>query len=263
MSETVLLERSGAVATVTLNRPEALNPLSKALGAALRERLQEAAADPAIRCIVLTGAGGAFMAGGDLKEFRDTLDEMRDRATFDPLFRNAHDCIRSLRSAPKPVIARVRGPAAGFGLSLVVACDLAVASDNAFFALAYTGIGTSPDGGMSYHLPRLIGARRTLELALLNERFDAATALAMGLVNRVVPDADLDATVDAMATRLASGPTRAYARTKALVNASFDNDLNGQIALEEDAFHHCVMGPDFEEGVGAFCDKRKPGFTGE
>ena len=262
MSDPVLLSVDGAVATVTLNRPEALNPLSRDLARGLADRLREACEDPAVRCVILTGAGSAFMAGGDLKEFRATLDQMRDRERFDGMFEVAHDSIRSIRGAPKPVIAKVRGAAAGYGLSLMAACDLAVASDNAYFSLAYTGIGTAPDGGSSYHLPRLVGTRRAFELALLNERLDADAALSMNLVNRVVADAELDQTVAALAQRLANGPTRAYARTKALINQSFGNDLDTQIALEEDAFHACVMEPDFEEGISAFCDKRAPKFSG-
>ena len=185
----VLAAREGGVATLTLNRPQALNALDRDLTLALRENVLAAEHDPAVRCLVLRG-GEHFMAGGDLKWF-STLVEGRssgeNRVQFEALIHEVHTVILALRRMPKPVLASVRGAVAGFGMSLMMACDLALAADSAYFTLAYTLIGVSPDGGSTFSLPRIVGQKKAMEIALLGERFDAATAERLGLVNRVVP----------------------------------------------------------------------------
>jgi 2-(1,2-epoxy-1,2-dihydrophenyl)acetyl-CoA isomerase len=260
----VLVAREGGVATITLNRPQALNALDRELTAALREAVFSAENDAGVRCVVLRG-GEHFMAGGDLKWFK-TLAEGRtsaeNRVQFEAFVHEVHALILSLRRMPKPVIASVRGAAAGFGMSLMMATDLAIAADSAYFTLAYTLIGVSPDGGSTFSLPRSVGQKKAMEIALLGERFDAATAERLGLVNRVVPSSSLDAETGKLAARLAAGPTAVYARTKALVNGSLNATLESQLQREAEAFAQSASEPDFIEGLAAFIEKRKPQFKG-
>jgi 2-(1,2-epoxy-1,2-dihydrophenyl)acetyl-CoA isomerase len=261
MSEpVVLLARDGGVATITLNRPKALNALNRELTQGLRDAVFAAEQDPAVRCVVMRG-GEHFMAGGDLKWFHQMVGSTPSaevRVQFEAFIHEVHALIVSLRRMPKPVVASVRGAAAGFGLSLMMASDLAIAADSAYFTLAYTAIGVSPDGGSTFALPRIVGQKKAMEIALLGERFDAATAERLGLVNRVVPAAALDAETAKLAARLAAGPTAAYGRTKALLNNSLNNSLETQLQREEEAFAQSASEPDFAEGLSAFIEKRKP-----
>lgn len=174
----------------------------------------------------------------------------------------AHRIVHLLRDMPKPILAVIEGAAAGFGVSLLLACDLALAADDAVFTMAYSHIGASPDGGSTFHLPRTVGTKRAMEMALLGERFDGRKAAEIGLVNRALPAAELDRAAGKLATLLASGPTAAYARTKALLNQSGANDLDAQLAAEADAFARGAATRDFAEGVAAFMEKRRPCFTG-
>ena len=260
----VLVEREGAVATLTLNRPKALNALDRELTLALQEDLSSVERDETVRCVVLRG-GEHFMAGGDLKWFKSLAEgksSAQNRAQFEGFIHEAHAIILCLRRMPKPVIASVRGAVAGFGMSLMMACDLALAADDAYFTLAYTLIGVSPDGGSTFALPRIVGQKKAMEIALLGERFDAAAAERLGLVNRVIPSASLDAELAKMAHRFAQGPTRVYARTKALLNGSLGATLEDQLEREAQAFAQSASEPDFAEGVAAFIEKRQPRFTG-
>jgi len=264
MNDAVLTQREGAVATLTLNRPEALNALNMDLNEALVRATAEVEADEGVRCVVLRGAGGNFQAGGDVKMFYEMRDiegprRGKQMARF---VHQMHPVVISLRRMPKPVVASVQGAAAGFGMSLMLACDLALAADDAYFSLAYCLIGTSPDGSSTYTLPRVVGVKRAMELALLGERFDAATAHAYGLVNRVVPADQLEAATAQLAARLAAGPTRAYANTKALINRSLQSSYEEQLQAELENFAACAASDDFAEGVSAFVEKRKPAFKG-
>ncbi|WP_236025321.1 enoyl-CoA hydratase/isomerase family protein [Arenibaculum pallidiluteum] len=264
LNNRVRLEVSEAVATVTLDRPEALNALDPAMAEGLHAALARCEADEAVRAVVIRGAGGAFMAGGDVKMFAGLLAEPggSPRAFFEKLISTVHQSVILLRRMPKPVIAAVEGPCAGFGFSLMLACDLAVAAEDAVLTLAYCHIGASPDGGATFHLPRVVGARRAAEIALLGDRFGAAEAERLGLVNRVVPAASLEAETLSLAHRLAAGPTAAYARTKALLNASLDRPLESQLQAEAESFAAGAATRDFAEGVAAFVAKRKPVFQG-
>jgi 2-(1,2-epoxy-1,2-dihydrophenyl)acetyl-CoA isomerase len=260
----VLVERKGAVATLTLNRPEALNALNRELTLALREAVFSVEGDDAVRCVVIRG-GEHFMAGGDLKWFksmREGRPAAENRAQFEGFIHEVHAVIVSLRRMPKPVVASVRGAVAGFGMSLMMAADLALAADSAYFTLAYTLVGVSPDGGSTFALPRIVGQKRAMEIALLGDRFDAAAAERLGLINRVVPSADLDSETAKLAARLASGPTAVYGRTKALLNASLGSSLESQLQREAEAFAQSASEPDFGEGLAAFVEKRKPRFMG-
>ncbi|MDH3379863.1 MAG: enoyl-CoA hydratase [Gammaproteobacteria bacterium] len=259
----VLYEQDGRVATITLNRPDVLNALDPGLARELFAALQTAGTDDGVRCVVVRGAGGHFLAGGDIEFFRTQVEQTAATGADDiaSIFEHVHGAIRVVRRMPKPVIASVSGAAAGFGVSLMAACDLAVSADNTVFTLAYCHIGASPDGGSTYFLPRIVGLKRTMELVLLGDRFDANTALNMGLVNRVVAADQLEAETIALAERLASGPSTAYSKAKILVNASLHNDLDTQLDFEQMHFLECTASDDFVEGVRAFCEKRRPKFS--
>jgi 2-(1,2-epoxy-1,2-dihydrophenyl)acetyl-CoA isomerase len=251
---------AGGVCTITLNRPAALNALNQDLALGLRDAVFAAEQDSAVRCVVIRG-GQSFMAGGDLKWFDELVRSRapaQNRTEFERFAGEVHAVVISLRRMPKPVLAAVRGAAAGFGLSLMMACDLVIAADNAYFSLAYSLIGASPDGGSTFALPRIVGAKKAMEIALLAERFDAATAERLGLVNRVVPAASLDEETGKLAARLAAGPTAVYARTKQLLNASLNSSLETQLQREAEAFAQSASEPAFAEGVRAFIEKRKP-----
>jgi 2-(1,2-epoxy-1,2-dihydrophenyl)acetyl-CoA isomerase len=258
-----VVEHAGSVATITLNRPKALNALDRELAMALRDAVLAAEAAVEVRCLVIRG-GEHFMAGGDLRWFAREIDgrsaEERKRM-FLQFIAEVHQIIAALRRMPKPVLASVRGAAAGFGLSLALACDLVLASDDAYFTLAYSLIGASPDGGSTFALPRVVGARKAMEISLLGERFDAAAAERLGIVNRVVPPAALEAETAKLAQRLAAGPARAYARTKALLNRAPGATLEDQLEREAEAFAQCAAEPDFAEGLAAFLEKRKARFA--
>jgi 2-(1,2-epoxy-1,2-dihydrophenyl)acetyl-CoA isomerase len=252
------------VCVITLNRPDVLNALDQNLTLALRDTVFTAERDRAVRCLVIRG-GEHFMAGGDLKWFSQCIEgrsPVEKILLFQNLIHDVHAAIISLRRMPKPVVASARGAVAGFGMSLMMACDLAIAADNAFFTLAYTLIGASPDGGSTFALPRSVGSKRAMEIALLGERFDAATAERLGLVNRVVPAASLEAETMKLAARLAQGPTAVYGRTKALLNEALASSLESQLQREAEAFAQCAAEPDFAEGIRAFIEKRNPLFKG-
>lgn len=260
MSEKLLCSIDDAVATLTFNRPAVRNALDDQMIVAFRAHCERLADDVAVRCVVLEGAGEAFVAGGDVSMFENRLDDLPALARA--LTREFHGGILALRRMPKPVIASVRGAVAGAGVSLMAACDLAVAADDARFTAAYSAIGTSPDGGATYFLSRCLGPRRALEFLLLSEPIDAARALAIGLVNRVVPAAELQAQTRALAARLASGPTHAYAHTKRLIEEASGAGLEAQLEAEAQAFSDCAGSDDMREGVRAFVAKRRPLFRG-
>lgn len=258
---TVVSHLEDGVLTLTLNRPESLNALNLAMIADLKAATGAAELDDRVRAVVIRG-GEHFMAGGDLKWFHSQLElpPAERQALFEQTIAAVHSSTLQIRRMGKPVIAAVNGAAAGFGLSLVLACDLAVAADSAYFTLAYCHIALSPDGGATWFLPRAVGAKRAAEIALLGDRFDARQALEWGLINRVVAAADLAAEADKLARRLARGPREALARTKALLQASSSQSLAEQLFAEQGSFAACAVNPDFGEGLAAFLEKRKPVF---
>ena len=265
MSEPVVLTAlAGGVCTITMNRPKALNALNGELARALRDAVFAAEQNKDVRCVVLKG-GEHFMAGGDLKWFHESLAKhplAEIKVTFEGFIQEVHTMIVSIRRMPKPVIASVSGAAAGFGLSLALACDLTIAADTSYYTLAYAAIGVTPDGGSTYALARLVGLKKAAEIAMLADRFDAATAERLGLINKVVPAASLDAETQKLAQRLAAGPTAVYGRTKALLQRSLDNPLESQLQREAEAFAQSATEPDFAEGIRAFIEKRKPNYKG-
>ena len=262
MASALLVERTDSIATLTLNRPDALNALDPAMMDALVQETAALSADANIRCVVIRGAGKHFMAGGDIHHFAAQLElppTERQRG-FTDLIARLHAAIEQLYRMPQPVLASVHGAVAGFGLSLMCACDLAIAAQDAYFTAAYRHLGLTPDGGLSYALPRLVGGKKAMEILLLGERFGADEALRLGLVNRVVPAAELGRATAAMATALACGPTLATRNGKRLLRQSPSQSLSEQLDAEGKSFGACAATGDFVEGVRAFLEKRAPRF---
>ena len=265
MTSPVLLDVVDGVATLTLNRPDALNALSFEMMEALSEATAQLSRRDDLRVVVVTGAGNHFMAGGDLKDFAGQLHLSPEsriatfRATIEQHINRSVEAFAALRV---PVIARVHGACAGFGLSLAMGCDMVVAADTAYFTTAYSSIALSGDGGVSWFLPRIVGRSKAFELLLLADRFDAAEALRLGIVNKVVPLAELDDAVAKLVGRFLRGPRDTYAEMKRLLGQSPDQSLDVQLQLEAEAFARCAARPDFDEGVNAFFEKRKARFNG-
>ena len=252
-----------AVAVLTLNRPDRLNAMSRPMLDALLEALPRLAEDPGVGVIVLTGAGRGFCAGGDVKAMAEGNElggqTMEEKAQA---LRARMETSRWLHEMPKPTIAMVRGPAAGAGLSLAMACDMRIASDTARFGTAFARVGYSGDFGGSYYLTQLVGTAKARELYFTADLLDAPQALALGLVNRVVPDARLEEETMALATRLARGPRVAYRYMKRNMNAAESATLKEMLDLE--AWHHTRTGmtEDHKEAARAFVEKREPNFEG-
>jgi 2-(1,2-epoxy-1,2-dihydrophenyl)acetyl-CoA isomerase len=253
----VVLRREGAVAWLVLNRPANLNAIDIPSAEAFLACCVEIVADPGIRAVVLEGEGKTFGVGGDLEVLRTD-----SAATASVLIEPLHRAIKLLAEINAPVIASLHGNVAGGSLSLSMACDLAVAADTARFNLAYINIGASCDASGSWNLPRLVGLRNAMAIALMGETLDAQEALRMGLVNRVVPAVELKQATDALAHRLAAGPTLAIGRMKRLMRRSFDNDLAAQLDLERENFCASAATADFAEGLDAFFSKRAPKYHG-
>lgn len=253
----LLLERQGAIATLRFNRPQALNAIDVPMAQAFLAAVQAIAADPTVRAVVLRGNGKGFMAGGDLA----TLQAAPVQGAID-LLTPLNQALLLLAQMNAPVIAQVHGVAAGAGLSLMLMADYVLAAEGTRFNLAYINLGTSCDVGASWALPRLVGLRKALEIALLGDAFTADEALRLGLVNRVVPAAELDAASAGMAERLAAGPTLAYGAMKRLMRESFDRSLPAQLATEKDTFVQCAGTEDFRAGITAFHRRQSPQFVG-
>jgi 2-(1,2-epoxy-1,2-dihydrophenyl)acetyl-CoA isomerase len=253
---TVDVETRGAVAIVTLNRPAQSNTLSLQMGMDLLAAAMTCARSTAVRAVVLTGAGQNFCFGGDL---RGMTNKGGAEAYLRELTSYLHAAISLFVRMDPPVIAAVRGTAAAAGIGLMAMADLAVASESSRFNLAYTGVGLTPDAGTSFLLPRAVGARRAMELLLLNRSLSAQEALSWGLVNRVVPDAMVVDEALALAEKLAAGPTRAFGKVKRLVAQSL-GALESQMVLESETIAGQAASAEGAEGISAFLAKRKPAF---
>ena len=253
----LIVARDGAVVTLQFNRPESLNALDVPTAQAFLAAMRAIATDGSVRAVVLKGSGRAFIAGGDLAAM-----SAAPRQTVAELLGAINEAVLLMQRIDAPIIAQVHGVAAGGGLSLMLMCDFVLVAKKTRFNLAYIKLGANCDVGASWSLPRLVGLRKALEIALLSEDFDADEALRLGLINRVVPAPELEATVNALAQRLASGPTTAYGHMRRLMRASQDTDLANALQAEARGFDACTQTTDLPEGIAAFLAKRAPRFTG-
>lgn len=260
--ETIQLEMRGQVCVLTLNRPDRLNALTVEVARDFNAAVAEAL-DRGARAIVLTGEGRAFCAGGDLREMQEiATKEGRLEAFFDEPLRILNEAILLIRQTPVPFIAAVNGVASGGGCNLALACDLVIAAESAKFNQAFIKIGLVPDCGGTFILPRLVGMKRAAELMFTGDLVTAQSAAEMGMINRVVPDAELMGHVMSIAERLAQSPTAAIGQIKRLLDASAVNDYGGQLDLEREAQIEAGKTKDFVEGVSAFLEKRPARFVG-
>lgn len=258
--EALALDIQDHIATITLNRPETYNAVNTQLARELLEATTQVDEDPQVRCLIITGAGKAFCAGGDVKGFHDNLPQIG--AHLKELTGLLHASVSRIARMPKPVVAAVNGIVAGGGMGLMLACDLSYAVESATFTLAYTRIGANPDGSSTFWLPRLLGPRRALELIYTNRVLTAQEALAWGLLNAVVAPEKFPDEVYAVARQLAQGPTLAYGRAKKLCYTGVNETLETQMENEAREIADSGKTEDFREGVLAFLQKRPPGFKG-
>jgi len=266
-NDPVLYAQEDGVATITLNRPEARNAVTAGSFLELERLLIEIEADDLVRAVVITGAGRGFSAGADLKpqseeERRRTMASAFPGDAGGDILERANRCILRMRNLPKPVIASVNGDAVGIGCSLALATDLRIASDAARLGVVFSRIGLGPDGGASLFLRELVGTARALELLFLGDLISADDALRLGLLNRVVPAAELDEVTGALARRLATGPTLAYGIAKQAVYESASLSLGNLLDLEARNQKIAGRSQDSGEGVSAFIEKRPPKFVG-
>jgi len=255
----VLLMKEGTTALVVLNRPSALNALNTSLGRQLTDTLEGLETAKEIKAVVITGEGKPFSAGGDVKEFYQQEDRRRYILEITSLL---HRCIISIRRMPKPVIAAVNGVASGAGMSLVLACDLAVADENARLNMAYIKIGASPDGGGSLTLTRTLGLKKASELIFSGRMVNAQEALDLGLINEIAPSGKALERALELAQGLSQGPPLAMAASKVLINKAFFHDLEAHLEAERRSIAHLGTTGDFQEGLDAFFQKRPPKFKG-
>lgn len=259
----ILVEKTDGVAVITLNRPDKLNAFNDELSFALQDALKEAEKDPAVRAVVITGAGRGFCSGQDLQN-RKFSDASEGRPHLSESIRRRYNpIIMRIRKMEKPVIAAVNGVAAGAGSSLALACDFRVVSENASFVQSFSKVGLVPDSGATFFLPRLIGVTKAFELMLTAEKLDAKTANELGLINKLVPQEKVMEEAMAFARQLAAGPTKAYGLTKRAINRAVFWDLEELLEYEAHLQEIAGRSDDFQEGVTAFLEKRQPAYRGK
>jgi 2-(1,2-epoxy-1,2-dihydrophenyl)acetyl-CoA isomerase len=260
--ETVLSNIDGNVGYITLNRPQHLNAFNLGLAEQFLKAVETLGNARSVRAIVIKGAGRVFSAGGDVREMHAHVLKGKDRAAY---FRSPLAAFNrmglSLRKLPKPVLAAVHGAVAGVAFNLMLMCDLKVAREGTRFTQAFIGLGLSPDGGGTYLLPHLVGYARACELTMLPREIDDRTALEWGLINRIASSGTFEREIKEMAEGLASGPAAALGRTKSLLNQAYDSSMVGQMEAERLAQIENAASEDFEEGLIAFLEKRRPDFS--
>ncbi len=257
----LIIQRDDGVLTINMNRPEVLNAFNDIMLAELTEVVEAVAQDETVRCVVLTGAGRAFGSGQDLR----SLAEGRSSGAIGTVsghVQKYHRVVLAIRSMPKPVIAAVRGVAAGISCNIALACDMRIAADDARFIEAFARIGLVPDGGGGYFLPRLVGVGKAMELAMLADELSGPEAERIGLVNKCVPVEEFEEATRAFAQRLANGPTRAYALIKKLIYTSAESDLQTSLRLEGELQDIAFETEDHQNAVVAFLQKRPPRYKG-
>jgi enoyl-CoA hydratase/carnithine racemase len=260
--ECLLYEVKDGVATLTLNRPDRLNALGGTLRDDLHDAIIRSSADPQVRVMVITGAGKGFCAGGDVKAMNEAKEGKRERPLLDKIAPGRDRTLLAMRDAPQPIIAAVNGAAAGAGMNLALGCDIRVASTAAKFSQAFVKRGLHPDWGGTYFLPRVVGMARAAELIFTGEVIDAAEALRLGIVSRVVAPEELLPTVGELARRIAAGPPVAIRLAKHSLYANADRDLKSALEGETAAQNICFDTEDAKEGIRAFVEKRPPLFRG-
>lgn len=255
----ILLKIENKIAFITLNRPDVFNSFNREMAFLLQETLDNCADDDDVRAIVLTGNGKAFCAGQDLKEVTDPELNPGFRKILEEHY---NPIIQKIRTIEKPIVAAVNGVAAGAGANIVLACDIVVAAENASFIQAFSKIGLIPDSAGTFFLPRLIGFQKASSLMMLGDKVSATEALQMGMIYKMYSSGIFEEEVSALATTLANMPTKALGLTKRLLNQSLTNNLEQQLALESDLQIEASSSNDYNEGVTAFVEKRKPEFKG-
>ena len=260
--KTIKVEQTKGIVAVTLNRPESLNAFDFLMGEELLDALMACGKDDGVRVVILSGEGRAFSAGGDVKLMARFLEEGMPVRFFQRLIPLLHPILVEMTRLPQPIIGRVQGFASGYGMSLAMGCDLVVAGESARFNMAYVLVGLAPDGGSTFFLPRLAGLRRALEIFFTGEAIDAREAQRLGIVNRVVPDTELEQATQDLAQKLAQGPPLAMAEAKKLVYRGLCEPLERQLEDEREAIVRSAATQDFSEGVSAFVEKRRSTFRG-
>lgn len=261
MYETLQYTTTESIARIAFSRPQHMNTFNDVMARELVDVTEKIKSDSNIRAVLLHGSGHLFMAGGDISFFLNQLDRMPD-CVMD-IVNQLKTSVMNLMYMQKPVLASVHGSVAGVGMSLMMACDVVLAAQETKFNLAYSGIGISPDGGASYHLPRIVGVKKAMELLMFSDVFDTQTALSLGLINWVTPQSSLILETEKILHRLSQGPTQSYAQIKKLVHQSWETPLESHLLHEGEGFAHCSTTQDFKTGIQAFLKKQKPEFLGK
>lgn len=256
----LLFSVENGVASITFNRPDKYNAVIRELALEMQSKIIECAEDNEVRCLVITGAGKAFCAGQDLKEATDPDAPFDLRQIVNEHY---NPLIQLIRRIEKPVIAAVNGVAAGAGANIALACDIVIAKESATFIQAFSNIGLIPDSGGTYHLPRLIGLQKATALMMLGDKVTASEAEKMGMIYKAVPDDDFASTIQQVSQKLANMPTKGLGLTKRALNRTFNNSLITQLEVEEELQSAAAQTYDYQEGVSAFLEKRKPKFKGK